>query len=179
MIKKIPDFKDYFISNMGTIYSIAKRANRPKPKKMVKLSLCKHKSGHFSIYLRIDGKPYKRWVHRLVLETFVGKCPPKNECRHLDGNPSNNDVKNLAWGTKKENFQDRIKHGVMLRGENHPQSKLTSEQVIEIRKLATMANKNIRKIDKGGNYKEIAKKYNICASTIVQIVRGSSWKWLL
>jgi HNH endonuclease/NUMOD4 motif len=29
-------------------------------------------------------------VHRLVLEAFVGPCPPGQECRHLNGNPSDN-----------------------------------------------------------------------------------------
>lgn len=42
-------------------------------------------------------------VHRLILETFVGPCPPDMECRHLDGNPSNNKLENLKWGTAHEN----------------------------------------------------------------------------
>lgn len=31
-------------------------------------------------------------VHRLVLEAFVGPCPPGMECRHLDG-----DRKRVNW----------------------------------------------------------------------------------
>lgn len=50
-------------------------------------------------------------VHQLVLCAFRG--PPKagEECRHLDGNPTNNRIENLVWGDPKENYQDRIRHG--------------------------------------------------------------------
>jgi hypothetical protein len=35
--------------------------------------------------------------------------------RHLDGNPKNNRLENLAWGTYKENAQDRELHKAMRR----------------------------------------------------------------
>ncbi len=50
-------------------------------------------------------------VHRVVLETFQGPCPDGMVCRHLDGNPHNNRLDNLAWGTMLENSQDRFRHG--------------------------------------------------------------------
>lgn len=50
-------------------------------------------------------------VHRLVLEAFVGPCPPGMEARHLDGNPANNVLRNLAWGTKSENELDKVRQG--------------------------------------------------------------------
>ncbi|QDF19244.1 hypothetical protein SEA_STICKYNOTE_47 [Corynebacterium phage Stickynote] len=51
------------------------------------------------------------WVHRLVLEAFVGPCPPWMECCHNNGDPSDNRVENLRWDTKKSNMADRRKHG--------------------------------------------------------------------
>jgi hypothetical protein len=33
------------------------------------------------------------------------------ECRHLDGNPTNNTPENLAWGTHAENCMDTVRHG--------------------------------------------------------------------
>lgn len=51
------------------------------------------------------------WVHRLVLEAFVGSCPPGMECCHNNGDPSDNRLDNLRWDTKKSNRQDRNKHG--------------------------------------------------------------------
>ena len=52
------------------------------------------------VLLRNPKKQYL--VHRLVLEAFVGPRPDNCEARHLDGDPSNNRLDNLAWGTKAE-----------------------------------------------------------------------------
>ena len=51
------------------------------------------------------------YVHRLVLEAFVGPCPPGQQCRHLNGIPTDNRLENLAWGTPSEDNFDRIRHG--------------------------------------------------------------------
>jgi hypothetical protein len=50
-------------------------------------------------------------VHRLVLEAFVGPCPPdKSEAGHNDGVRNNNALSNLAWKDLKEQADDRRKH---------------------------------------------------------------------
>lgn len=43
------------------------------------------------------GKPISLPLHRVVLETFVGPRPHAHECRYLDGNPANCDIRNLEW----------------------------------------------------------------------------------
>lgn len=60
-----------------------------------------------------------RTVHSLVLEAFVGPCPPGMEARHADDNPLNNNLNNLSWGTRSENSDDSI------RNEKHFHSGLT------------------------------------------------------
>lgn len=50
-----------------------------------------------------------RRVHRLVLLAFVG--PDGRLTRHLDGNPRNNRLENLKYGTTVENRRDTIAHG--------------------------------------------------------------------
>lgn len=52
-----------------------------------------------------------RLVHRLVAVAFLGPCPEGQEVRHLDGNPANTALTNLAYGTSSENAQDSIRHG--------------------------------------------------------------------
>jgi len=47
----------------------------------------------------------------MVLEAFVGPCPEGMECCHRDGNPANNHVGNLYWGTRSENLYDAVRHG--------------------------------------------------------------------
>lgn len=50
-------------------------------------------------------------AHRLVLFAFVGPPPFKGaQGRHLDDNPSNNNISNLVWGTGTENWEDRKRH---------------------------------------------------------------------
>lgn len=66
--------------------------------------------GYAMVNIHVNGKQKTMPVHRLVLEAFVG--PGGNfVCRHLDGNPANNNVKNLAWGTRSENSYDAVRHG--------------------------------------------------------------------
>ena len=177
MIKKIPGFSDYFISDNGEVYSIAARANRGRPKQPIKKKV--HKCfGYYKVQLNKYGMAHKRFVHRLVLETFVGKCPNGSQCRHLDGNRLNNNLSNLKWGTRKENQADRILHGTDNRGERHSLSKLKERDIPIIRMLAKKINKKVRKIDNGGNYAEIAKRFNVCRSTIEHVVLGSTWGWV-
>ena len=92
--------------------------------------------GYRVVGLREDNDKHKFvFVHVLVLETFVGPCPPGMQCRHLDGNRQNNRRKNLVWGTHAENEADRVRHGNLLRGSRHGMSKITEADISEIRRL--------------------------------------------
>ena len=64
-------------------------------------------SGHVSVVL---GRGNTRTVHSLVAEAFCGPRRPGFEVRHLDGDPSNNRLTNLAWGTRGENNRDKKYH---------------------------------------------------------------------
>lgn len=70
------------------------------------------KSGHLQVSLSLDGVPHTYCVHALVCETFHGPRPEGMECRHLNGDPSDNRAENLQWGTSSENHLDRVRHGV-------------------------------------------------------------------
>lgn len=51
-------------------------------------------------------------VHVVVAKTFHGPRPFAGaEVRHLNGDPVDNWVGNLAWGTHRENSLDTIRHG--------------------------------------------------------------------
>lgn len=50
-------------------------------------------------------------VHVAVLEAFSGPRPPGLVCRHMDGNPANNTLANLQWGTPSDNNYDKRRHG--------------------------------------------------------------------
>jgi hypothetical protein len=49
--------------------------------------------------------------HQLVLEAFVGPCPPGHEGCHYDDDSTNNRLSNLRWGTSSENSHDLVRNG--------------------------------------------------------------------
>ncbi|WP_407641233.1 HNH endonuclease signature motif containing protein [Aurantiacibacter spongiae] len=76
--------------------------------------------GYPSVRLTINGKRSRLAVHRLVAREYLSPRPsPAHEVRHLDGDKTNNSVENLAWGTTKENAEDRERHGRTSRGQKH------------------------------------------------------------
>lgn len=52
-----------------------------------------------------------RLVHRLVLEAFVGPCPPGMEACHNNGDRTDSRLVNLRWDTSTENNRDTVRHG--------------------------------------------------------------------
>lgn len=107
-----------------------------------------------------------RTVHRLVLETFIGPCPPKMECRHLDGNPANNRLDNLVWGTRKENMRDRTYHGADNAGERNHRARLSNAQVREIRQRYAAG---------GLKQADLAAAYGVSIPAISTVVTGKSY----
>lgn len=68
--------------------------------------------GGYPIAMLWDGtKDYSKTVHSLVMEAFAGPRPEGCEIRHLNGNPADNSIGNLAYGTRSENVQDAVLHG--------------------------------------------------------------------
>lgn len=47
-------------------------------------------------------------IHRLVAQAFIPNPENKPHINHIDGNPSNNHVRNLEWVTAQENVADAI-----------------------------------------------------------------------
>lgn len=167
----VKDLPGYYVTSGGQIISTrVRRKGTLIPDKPRFLSPMKGAKGYLVVYISIA--PRQRYIHRLVIETFHGPPPPNAECRHLDGNKLNNRADNLAWGTSKENAQDRMKHGTHFpggfRGSESPLSKLTESDVRQIRQLLTS----------GKTQREIARPFNVHPQTISNIKRGISWKWL-
>lgn len=85
------------------------------------------------VSLMLRGKKHTKLVHKLVLETFKENAPDGQEGRHKNGKPENNSLNNLEWGTPQQNEEDKKRHGTCAAGEKNGNSKLTADQVIEIR----------------------------------------------
>lgn len=67
--------------------------------------------GYVGVILHRCGRRHKSRMHVLVLETFVCPRPPGMHSLHRNGNPSDNRLANLRWGTPSENRYDTVRHG--------------------------------------------------------------------
>lgn len=160
-MKQHPEFTDYCITKSGKVWS-------KRSKRFLVPYINRKERGHLKIGLQKNRVRYRKFVHGLVLETYVGFRPKGMECRHLDGNPKNNKLKNLKWGTRLENEADRTRHGRRdCRGERGTNVKLNSLQVRIIRRLLEF---NILR------QREIAELFNISRRAISHIKCKQSWK---
>lgn len=168
----IPDYPRYAIDENGTVISICNvtgRNGREKDrpwKDSTRVKPITDKGGYHRVNISHAGHRRSALVHKLVLTTFVGPCPTGMECRHLDGNPSNNHVSNLAWGTRNENAQDRVAHGTDMRGVKHHNVKLTEKDVLEIRSRSANGERGV----------DLAKEFSVRTTSISAIILRQSWK---
>ena len=94
------------------------------------------KGGYLEVSISINGERKKHAVHRLVGMAFVDGYRGGLCINHIDGNKKNNHPSNLEWVSIARNTQHAWETGLVdLNGEKHPSSKLTSKQVVYIRKL--------------------------------------------
>ncbi len=75
--------------------------------------------GYMRVKVRVAGKMKAALVHKLVCVAFHGPKPTHHhEVCHIDGDKTNNSPTNLVWGTRKDNANDRKRHGHEKAAEN-------------------------------------------------------------
>jgi len=162
--KKIPGFSDdYEVSNFGRVRRVAGRMvrsnGRPQTFRERIIRLSRDEWGYPQC--RVDGKTRK--VHVLVALAFIGPRPfPEAVVRHLDGNPGNNAVSNLAYGTASQNALD----GYDYRGAIRTGQKLTEKQAGEIKEL----------LAKGVRGRDLAKEFGVSEQTVCDIKHGRIYR---
>jgi hypothetical protein len=165
--KPIHDYEGlYEVSNYGSVRSIdriiVKRGFDYLYKGKI-LSKSYDKDGYCKYVLSKSNKQKTFRACQLVCSHFVQTRPAGLICRHKDGNKLNDHYLNLEWGTHQENTNDRLDHGTMLYGEDVPTSKLTWEQVHDIRN--SLASR-----------RELSLRYNVSVSTIEKVLNNVYWK---
>jgi len=115
--KDVPGFVgQYQVSNKGRVRSLDReieqmsRWETPYKKNIrgVILRPGRMTAGHMSVSL---GRSNSQCVHKLVLLAFVGFAPEGYECLHDNGDPADNRLENLRWGTRGDNIRDAHRHG--------------------------------------------------------------------
>lgn len=171
---ELDDYPGYSVTDDGFVWSLWYRINDPQTgrfqqllgKKWKKLESWSGPWDHQYVSVRrSDGKHITRSVHDLVIRTFIG--PPKEgqECRHLDGDGSNNRITNLRWGTSIENKADMKLHGTAPQGTNNGNAKIDDDIVKWIRAMYKQGMRN----------KDIAACVGLSKGRVSDIGNGKGW----
>jgi hypothetical protein len=167
--KTISEFPDYEINRRGDVRRRTRSGHwdigRP---------LKQHRSdtGHLYVVFGRKDRTFKRYISRLLLTTFV-KPPPfvGAMALHKDDIPNNNKLKNLYWGNRKNNYDDRMRNRgwdrkrYAAKGSALPNAKLKERQIPRIRRM----------LNDGYRRREVAEKFSVSQSTISDIALGYSW----
>lgn len=156
----------YEISTLGSVRSITRTVKNGNKTCTYHARILKQsiKTGYRSVCLCRDGRQYFPHIHRLLAQAFI---PGSGQVvRHLDGDPKNNAISNLAWGSFSENENDKLLHGRRPLGESHPNSKINDDVVRKIRALKASGKSQLA----------IATMLGINRGVVGAVVRGQGWR---
>lgn len=163
----VPGYPGYRVGSDGTVWS-RRRGLRPGSALGDEWTLRKaspRRDGYLGLQLWPSGKNF--YVHRLVLELFVGPCPEGMQgCHFPDPDKNNNHLTNLRWDTSKANNADRFVHGTDPTGERNPRARLTERDVVEIR----------RRYAVGETLESLGEEFGVWCTTISAVILRKTWK---
>lgn len=107
------------------------------------------------------------YVHRFAFETFVGKIPKGKFLLHSCDNPRCFNPRHLSVGTQFDNIWQAIKRKRFQRGDTGSASKLTGEQVREIRLLTAQGILTRA---------AIGKRFGVARTTVNEIHLKRTWR---
>ena len=162
--KLVPGFPGYRVGDDGTVWSRLKTGGYGYHKEFRLHSQRPLNNGYMQTLLCEKSRKEFWLVHRLVLFVFVGPCPSGMEARHFpDRSPTNNNLSNLSWATKKRNDRDKDIHGTRRRGSRHGMAKLTEADVRGIRGYT------------GASQSQLARIYGVDQTMISGILSRKFW----
>jgi hypothetical protein len=165
--RPVPGYEGrYEVSDLGRVRSLRFRNRsadivRPTPRVLRPVL---NSRGYFYVTIL----PRVRQIHGLVLEAFVGPCPPGYEGSHLNGHAADNRLVNLVWETRSENNRRKVEHGtfVFRRGEQASNAKLTGAAVSEIRRRSRFGESGVA----------LAREFGVTQGAVWLVVAGRNWK---
>lgn len=157
--RDVPGFPGYRVSDRGRVRGKSGKIMSPQD----------NGRGYKKVAMRAGGPPKQRYLHRVVLQSFLGDPPPgKSQAAHINGDRAGNRLSNLSWCDQSENELHKNAHGTGRRGSKHPLSVLDESAVIRIKK-------RLRAGDVGAR---IARDERVSCDVVYQIKRGNNWGWL-
>ena len=155
----------YEIDDFGNVYTSQRQGSRGGP-----MAAKPSTGGYCRVTLRNGANRTTKLIHRLVAEHFVPNPNARPCVNHIDGDKTNNHASNLEWCTYSENMKHAVKHGLNrtpdLRGDEHPNRKLSEAAVRDIRRKSAM----------GATAKELSGEYGVTEEQIRNVVLGRQWR---
>lgn len=130
--RDVPKYPGYEVSDLGRLRSYHRTNAR------LDLSVSPHiLTASSESYSRFkmkhkSGRVFKRGVHIVVLEAFVGPRPPLHLALHRNDDQADNRLVNLYWGTVQDNANDRDKNGIHQRGCDSAVSRFSEKEIRQI-----------------------------------------------
>lgn len=122
--------------------------------------------GYLCVTLYRDGKPYKRKIHALVAEAFIGPRPGGLEVLHGPDGKLDNRASQLRYDTHRRNNLDKFRDGTQPMGEKHPLATLTAALVAECRRMHA----------EGMAVNALADLHDVGLSALRDAVNGKTWR---
>lgn len=153
-------FGSYEASNLGRVRSVERIASDGRKLRGKVLRPSSQRSGHRGVSLSKGGRVVKRRVHVLVLQSFKGFAPAGQETRHRNGDPADNRLANLCYGTRRQNALDMYSTGKRA-GERSHFAKLSDARARRLYRLRGVVSSRVA-----------AARYGISSSYVRQLWRG-------
>ena len=142
----------YEVNNLGMVRNSKTR----------KVHTGREQDGYIKHHLQDNnGNRWHVFAHQLVAHAFLGPCPKGLQVRHLNDIGCDNRVNNLAYGTTKQQGEDRRRLAF-------PVKRLSRDDVVSLR----------MRFLGGETASSLAKDYGIDHSRVCDIIRGKTFKKL-
>jgi hypothetical protein len=170
--KPVPGYEGFYeVSDLGRVKSIGRiikdrwGKDRFAPERVLVVSYTLAGYGHVLLYR--NGVRITRTVHVLVAATFIG---PRSDAsiNHIDGDKRNNRPSNLEYCSVATNNRHALDNRLRVnpRGERHGRSKLSQDQVLEIRSRVASGELQFR----------VAQNFGVTKQTVCKIVNRQKWQ---
>ena len=157
--RPIAGYDRYLLSSHGKVVSLFYcRANRQRLLKVLA------PTSYPKVTLTNEAGSCQFSISRLIAQTFL-PAPEEARMRYVmpkDGNPLHTHVDNLQWVDPYETQDEAVVHYLRRRGERHAHSKLTTQEVAQIREL----------VAQGATQQAVADRFGISRPTVSLILSG-------
>lgn len=159
-------YDGYFVSESGRVWGPGKHGQGCLMKQNPG-----NKHGHLEVSIRIDGKRIHKYVHRLVAEAFIPNPYNYPIVRHLNGDPEDNRVENLAWGTQTDNMRDAINDGTFVYFTDEDRERAMQKRRTLIKAINLHTGRELL----FESQQEASRNLNINQSSINNVLHGHSY----